>query len=92
MVAPRLVAGRYGKHPAVVAWQTDNEYGCHDTVLSYSLAARHAFRRWLLKKYVDINALNTAWGTDVLYSAENAAAQGGQLSKLVQWYTPAEAL
>ncbi len=59
----RLVAGRYGKHPAVVAWQTDNEYGCHDTVLSYSLAARHAFRRWLLKKYVDINALNTAWGT-----------------------------
>ncbi len=36
--------------------------------------------------------INTAWGTDVLYSAENAAAQGGQLSKMVQWYTPAEAL
>jgi beta-galactosidase len=32
----RLMAERYGKHPAVAAWQTDNEYGCHDTVLSYS--------------------------------------------------------
>ena len=36
--------------------------------------------------------IKTAWGTDVLYSAANAAAQGGQLSKMVQWYTPAEAL
>jgi imidazolonepropionase-like amidohydrolase len=36
--------------------------------------------------------IKTAWGTDVLYSAENAAEQGGQLSKMVQWYTPAEAL
>jgi beta-galactosidase len=34
------VAERYGKHPAVAAWQTDNEYGCHLTVLSYSRAAR----------------------------------------------------
>ena len=59
----RLVAERYGEHPAVVAWQTDNEYGCHDTVLSYSLAARQAFRDWLLKKYADIDALNAAWGT-----------------------------
>ncbi|MFN9925306.1 MAG: beta-galactosidase, partial [Phenylobacterium sp.] len=25
------VATRYGRHPAVGAWQTDNEYGCHDT-------------------------------------------------------------
>ena len=24
------------KHPAVVAWQTDNEYGCHDTVVSFT--------------------------------------------------------
>ncbi len=36
--------------------------------------------------------IKTAWGTDVLYSAENAAAQASQLSKMVQWYTPAEAL
>ncbi len=27
-----VLADRYGEHPAVFAWQTDNEYGCHDTI------------------------------------------------------------
>ena len=36
--------------------------------------------------------IKTAWGTDILYSAENAANQANQLSKMVRWYTPAEAL
>ncbi len=59
----RLMAERYGRHAAVTAWQTDNEYGCHDTVLSYSAAARLAFRRWLTARYTHIDALNRAWGT-----------------------------
>lgn len=59
----RAVAERYGQHPAVVAWQTDNEYGCHDTVLSLSESARQGFRRWLAARYVTIDALNEAWGT-----------------------------
>lgn len=59
----RAVAERYGQHPAVVAWQTDNEYGCHDTVLSLSESARLGFRRWLAARYVTIDALNDAWGT-----------------------------
>ena len=59
----RLMAERYGRHDAVAAWQTDNEYGCHDTVLSYSAAARQAFRRWLMQRYGSIEALNRAWGT-----------------------------
>jgi beta-galactosidase len=59
----RLMAERYGRADAVSAWQTDNEYGCHDTVLSYSLAARLAFRRWLAQRYTSIEALNRAWGT-----------------------------
>jgi beta-galactosidase len=63
------VARRYGQHPAVVAWQTDNEYGCHLTVQSYSEAARKAFRLWLEARYVSINALNDAWGT-VFWSQE----------------------
>lgn len=63
------VAQRYGQHPAVVAWQTDNEYGCHLTVLSYSAAARAGFRRWLAAHYDSIDALNTAWGT-VFWSQE----------------------
>jgi beta-galactosidase len=58
----RAIASRYGKHPAVVAWQTDNEYGCHDTVQSFSDAARAAFRQWLNLRYQTVDALNTAWG------------------------------
>ncbi len=57
------VAGRYGAHKAVAAWQTDNEYGCHDTVRSYSPAAARAFRRWLEARYGAVEALNAAWGT-----------------------------
>lgn len=57
-----LVAERYGRHPAVVAWQTDNEYGCHDTVVSTSDAAKAAFRRWLAQRYGSVAALNAAWG------------------------------
>ena len=36
--------------------------------------------------------IKTAWGTDILFSAEAAAAQGAALAKMVRWYTPAEAL
>lgn len=59
------IAQRYGHHPAVVAWQTDNEFGCHNTVLSYSVAARAGFRRWLQRRYGHIAALNQAWGAVV---------------------------
>ncbi len=58
----RALAGRYGQHPAIVGWQTDNEYGCHDTTYSYSDAARRAFRAWLARRYGTITALNEAWG------------------------------
>jgi beta-galactosidase len=63
------LAGRYGAHPAVVAWQTDNEYGCHDTIESYSDSAARAFRTWLEKRYGDVAALNEAWGA-VFWSQE----------------------
>lgn len=63
------VAARYGAHPAVAAWQVDNEYGCHFTVLSYSPAAVRRFRLWLAARYGSIEALNRAWGT-VFWSQE----------------------
>jgi beta-galactosidase len=63
------LAERYGAHPAIVMWQTDNEYGCHDTVLSFSPAAASAFRGWLGARYGTVAALNTAWG-NVFWSME----------------------
>lgn len=56
------VARRYGEHPALAGWQTDNEYGCHDTVRSYSPAATEAFRAWLEARYRTVENLNQAWG------------------------------
>ena len=65
------MAQRYGQHRAVQAWQIDNEYGCHDTTLSYSEAARCGFRDWLAQKYQSPDALNRAWG-NVFWSMEYA--------------------
>ena len=50
------------RKPYVAAWQTDNEYACHNTALSYSSAALHAFRGWLAQRYQPTTALNRAWG------------------------------
>ncbi len=63
------LAVRYGKNPHVCAWQTDNEYACHNTVHSYSPAARAAFQNWLAQRYQSIDALNRAWG-NVFWSME----------------------
>ncbi len=66
------LAARYGQHPAIVGWQTDNEYGCHDTAISFSGAAAAGFRDWLAAKYRDVAALNTAWG-NVFWSMDYPA-------------------
>lgn len=63
------MAERYGRHPSIVAWQTDNELGCHDTVPSYSTAALARFHRWLHLRYGTVGALNDAWG-NVFWSME----------------------
>lgn len=63
------MAERYGKNPHVAAWQTDNEYACNETTLSYSEAAKAAFQDWLAQKYQSPDALNRAWG-NVFWSME----------------------
>ncbi len=65
----RQMGERYGKNPHIVAWQIDNEYGCHDTTISYSNAARTAFRDWLGQKYQSPSELNRAWG-NIFWSME----------------------
>lgn len=66
------LAIRYGQNPHICAWQTDNEYACHNTVLSYSPAARTAFQTWLQQRYQSIDALNRAWG-NVFWSMDYTA-------------------
>jgi beta-galactosidase len=65
------IAQRYGEHPAVVGWQTDNEFGCHETARSYTPAAEQGFREWLQLRYDTLGELNRAWGT-IFWSQEYA--------------------
>ena len=63
------MAERYAHNPHICAWQIDNEYGCHDTIRSYSPAALDAFQRWCAARYDSIGALNEAWG-NIFWSME----------------------
>ncbi|MGV2126336.1 beta-galactosidase [Agrobacterium vitis] len=58
-----VIAKRYGTHPGVAGWQTDNEYGCHDTTVSWGPEDLKAFRRWLRMRYQTTDQLNEAWGS-----------------------------
>ncbi|MDN4482571.1 beta-galactosidase [Demequina lignilytica] len=58
----RVLAERYGDHPALEAWHVNNEYGCHVS-RDYSDDAAAGFRAWLAERYGTIHALNAAWGT-----------------------------
>ncbi|NDD28927.1 MAG: beta-galactosidase [Proteobacteria bacterium] len=72
------LAQRYGDHPAVGGWQTDNEFGCHDTVRCACARCAEAFRAWLAARHGDVGTLNAAWGT-VFWSQEYAAFEAVEL-------------
>jgi len=57
------LADHFAANPAVVGWQIDNEFGCHDTTRCYCDACVAAFRLWLRKHYGTLDCLNSAWGT-----------------------------
>ncbi|AEF83220.1 beta-galactosidase [Leadbettera azotonutricia] len=56
------IAEHYGKHPAIIGWQIDNEINC-ETDEFYSDSDTIAFREFLKTKYTTLDALNSAWGT-----------------------------
>ncbi len=66
-----VIASRYGHNPHVAAWQTDNEYGCHNTVLSWGANDLKAFQNWLRRRYQSPSELNDAWG-NVFWSMDVA--------------------
>ena len=61
----QALAEHYAAHPAVIGWQTDNEFGDR----CYCEHCRAAFHTWLQQKYGTLAALNAAWGT-VFWSHE----------------------
>jgi len=80
------MAERYGRHASLVAWQTDNELGCHETVPSYSPAALERFHTWLRRRYETVESLNDAWG-NVFWSMEYPSFEAIELPHL----TPTDA-
>lgn len=55
----RLLAERYGNHPAVIAWHISNEYGGE----CYCPLCIASFREWLKEKYGTLDNLNKQWWT-----------------------------
>ena len=51
----------YGRHPAIIGWQIDNELNC-ETDEFYAEADSAAFRVFLKERYTTLDALNRAWG------------------------------
>jgi beta-galactosidase len=53
------MAEHYADHPAVIGWQTDNEFGDR----CYCSTCADAFRDWLRSRYGSLDELNDRWGT-----------------------------
>jgi beta-galactosidase len=86
------LAKRYGNHPGVIGWQTDNEHGGHDTTRSYSPAALEKFRLWLSAKFLTIESLNEAWGTSFWSQAYNSFQEIGLPNLTVTEPNPSQTL
>lgn len=56
------IAKDVGDHPAIIAWQIDNELKCH-VAEDFSPAAVVSWHRWLKKRFHTIDRLNKEWGT-----------------------------
>ena len=54
------LALRYASHPGLAMWHVNNEYG--GMPACYCDVSAAAFRDWLKRHYVDLGALNQAWG------------------------------
>lgn len=58
------MAEALGEHPALIAWQVDNEFKC-DTDADFGPSVRPVWEKWLQERYGKIESLNSAWGTGV---------------------------
>ena len=77
----QAVAERYGSNSFIQAWQTDNEFGCHETTYSWCQSSLQEFRNWLQVKYQSIEKLNEEWG-NVFWSMEYSSFEDIDLPNL----------
>lgn len=56
------MAAHYKDNKNIIAWQLDNEFGCHNTTRCYCEDCQPAFSDWLSKKYGTIENLNNKLG------------------------------
>lgn len=59
----REMARHYKDNKNVIAYQIDNEFGCHQSTLCYCEDCQRAFSKWLRGRYWSIDDLNDRWGT-----------------------------
>jgi len=62
----RILGQHYSGHPAVIGWQTDNEFSMIDCHCEH---CNMAFRDWVKDKYQSLEKVNSEWGT-VVWSGE----------------------
>src|SRR5712671_4002536 len=67
------MARHYRQHPAVFAWQIDNELGnITNGIRCHCSSCRTTFQYWLRQRYGSLERLNSLWGT-VFWSQEYSA-------------------
>lgn len=57
------MAEHYVASPHVIAWQIDNEFGCHGSTRCYCEECRKKFCGWLQNRYGTVENWNRKWGT-----------------------------
>ncbi|MCL6605587.1 MAG: beta-galactosidase [Paenibacillus sp.] len=62
----QVLGQHYSAHPAVIGWQTDNEFSMIDC---HCPNCNEAFRKWVKDKYECLETVNREWGT-VVWSGE----------------------
>lgn len=85
------LARRFGKHPGVVLWHVGNEYACHVHECFCDVCAAD-FRTWLQERYVDVEGLNAAWGTDFWSQRYGSFDQATPPGMMPAFGNPAQAL
>ncbi|BAS27051.1 beta-galactosidase [Limnochorda pilosa] len=87
----RALAERYGRHPALILWHVDNEYGVH-LDRCYCDRCRNGFRQWLATRYGTIDHLNASWTTSFWGQRYNAWSEVDVPRRTPTYKNPAQVL